>query len=190
MVTDLADDIGIHFAELEPASIDAIAEHLDDGLEAENPLDAWGTHENFEARFEASMKLLVADPRVGGGAFFSNFRDRYYLSEAIYDAVAAAHAAVDKPVALINCYADLDDEQILLLEDGHCLRDHTLAACKIRAAQALRADEGLPGPDRQASAGRQFPLPVRAVVHSDRSESIRDLFFCPECVTHGAPTGP
>ena len=29
-------------------------------------------------------------------------------------------------------YEDLDSESILLLEDGHCLRDHALAACRIR----------------------------------------------------------
>ena len=27
---------------------------------------------------------------------------------------------------------DLDDEKLLLLEDGHCLRDHALAACKFQ----------------------------------------------------------
>ncbi len=112
MVTDLADEVGIEFAELETATRDELARHLDEGLKAENPLDAWGTHDNFEARFKTTTQLLMADPNVGGGAFFSNFRDRYYLSEAIYDAVADAHASVDKPVALINCYADLDDEQM------------------------------------------------------------------------------
>ncbi len=29
-------------------------------------------------------------------------------------------------------FSRLDEESILLLEDGHCLRDHALAACKIR----------------------------------------------------------
>lgn len=32
----------------------------------------------------------------------------------------------------------LDSESILLLEDGHCLRDHALAACKIRNTQKVR----------------------------------------------------
>lgn len=31
----------------------------------------------------------------------------------------------------------LDAESVLLLEDGHCLRDHTLAACKIRNTQKV-----------------------------------------------------
>lgn len=32
----------------------------------------------------------------------------------------------------------LDADSILLLEDGHCLRDHALAACKIRGTQKVR----------------------------------------------------
>lgn len=32
----------------------------------------------------------------------------------------------------------LDTDSILLLEDGHCLRDHALAACKIRNTQKVR----------------------------------------------------
>jgi len=32
----------------------------------------------------------------------------------------------------------LDTDSVLLLEDGHCLRDHALAACKIRNTQKVR----------------------------------------------------
>lgn len=32
----------------------------------------------------------------------------------------------------------LDADSILLLEDGHCLRDHALAACKIRSTQKVQ----------------------------------------------------
>ena len=32
----------------------------------------------------------------------------------------------------------LDSDSVLLLEDGHCLRDHTLAACKIRGTEKVR----------------------------------------------------
>ena len=32
----------------------------------------------------------------------------------------------------------LDSDSVLLLEDGHCLRDHALAACKIRNTQKVR----------------------------------------------------
>lgn len=35
--------------------------------------------------------------------------------------------------------SQLDDDSILLLEDGHCLRNHALAACKIRNTQKVRS---------------------------------------------------
>jgi LysR family hydrogen peroxide-inducible transcriptional activator len=35
-------------------------------------------------------------------------------------------------------FSRLDADSILLLEDGHCLRDHALAACKIRGTEKLR----------------------------------------------------
>ena len=34
-------------------------------------------------------------------------------------------------------YSRLDAESVLLLEDGHCLRDHALAACKIRNSEKV-----------------------------------------------------
>lgn len=35
-------------------------------------------------------------------------------------------------------YNHLDSDSILLLEDGHCLREHALAACRIRNTQKVR----------------------------------------------------
>jgi len=35
-------------------------------------------------------------------------------------------------------FSRLDADSVLLLEDGHCLRDHALSACKIRNTQKLR----------------------------------------------------
>ena len=36
-------------------------------------------------------------------------------------------------------FSRLDADSVLLLEDGHCLRDHALAACKIRNTQKIRS---------------------------------------------------
>jgi LysR family hydrogen peroxide-inducible transcriptional activator len=34
-------------------------------------------------------------------------------------------------------YSRLDSESVLLLEDGHCLRDHAIAACRIRSTRKV-----------------------------------------------------
>ena len=112
LVTDEADALGIEFAPLEEATIAELEKNLDPGLQAENPLDAWGSHERFEERFEACMNALMQDPNVAAGAFISNYRDGYYLSEAIYRAVEAVSRKTDKPIALATCYSDLDNASI------------------------------------------------------------------------------
>ena len=115
LIADLAHELKIEFAEIEDSTKEQIQTHLDPGLKAENPLDAWGSHDNFESRFLACINLLMADPNVGGGVFFSNFRDGYYLSEAIYRAMQAASKKTSKPLALGNCYSDLKHDDLCRL---------------------------------------------------------------------------
>ena len=74
--------------------------------------------------------LLLALPWEMRGVEMRNlFRDPFRL------ACRAGTARVDP-----NNYrfSRLDADSILLLEDGHCMRDHALAACKIRGMQKVR----------------------------------------------------
>ena len=112
LVTDEAHTHGIEFAGLEDATVAELEKNLDPGLKAENPLDAWGSHERFEERFEACMNALMQDPNVAAGAFISNYRDGYYLSEAIYRAIESVSRKTDKPIALATCYSDLANAEI------------------------------------------------------------------------------
>jgi LysR family hydrogen peroxide-inducible transcriptional activator len=55
------------------------------------------------------------------------------------DAFCLAARKGNKHVDVENYrYSRLDDNSILLLEDGHCLRDHALSACKIRNTEKIR----------------------------------------------------
>ncbi len=112
LVTDEAFELGIEFAPLEDATRKTLTQNLDPGLKAENPLDVWGSQERFEERFEACMNALMQDPNVAAGAFISNYRDGYYLSEAIYRVVEAVSKKTDKPIALATCYSDLANSNL------------------------------------------------------------------------------
>ncbi len=112
LATDQAHELGVHFAPLNEATIQALTPHLEPGLVAENPLDVWGSHDRFEERFQACMSALIQDSNVAGGAFVSNFRDDYFLSEAIYRSVEAINRQTSKPIALVNCYSDLANSAI------------------------------------------------------------------------------
>ena len=112
LITDIAHDLNMPFASISDVTKSRIQENLDPGLKAENPLDAWGTHDNFENRFRACVQALVDDPAVAGCIFFSNFRDGYFLSEAIYRVMQQVSETTDKPLALGNCYSDLAHTEI------------------------------------------------------------------------------
>jgi acyl-CoA synthetase (NDP forming) len=112
LVTDEAFELGIEFAQLEDATRTILRQNLDPGLKPENPLDVWGSHDRFEERFEACMNTLMQDPNVAAGAFISNYRDGYYLSEAIYRVIESVSRKTGKPVALGTCYSDLANSAI------------------------------------------------------------------------------
>jgi acyl-CoA synthetase (NDP forming) len=107
LVTDTAVGLDIEFATLDRSTVNTLEQHLDPGLKAENPLDLWGSHDRFEARFEACLMALMRDPNVAAGAFFSNFRDGYYLSEAIFRVLVKVSERVDKTIVLATCFSDL-----------------------------------------------------------------------------------
>lgn len=112
LITDIAYELNVEFADIAKSTKLQIQGFLDLGLKAENPLDAWGSHNNFENRFLSCLTLLMEDPNVAGGIFFSNLRDGYYLSEAIFRVVETVSQKTDKPIALGNCYSDLKHEEI------------------------------------------------------------------------------
>lgn len=112
LITDIAQELEVEFADIEETTKEQIQTFLDPGLKAENPLDAWGGHDNFESRFLSCVTHLMNDPHVAGGVFFSNFRDGYFLSEAIYRVMATVVAKIGKPIALGNCYSDLKHDDL------------------------------------------------------------------------------
>lgn len=112
LVTDEAFELGIEFAPLEDTTREILQQNLDPGLKAENPLDVWGSHDRFEERFGVCMNALMQDPNVAAGAFISNYRDDYYLSEAIYRVIESVSRKTAKPVALGTCYSDLANSAI------------------------------------------------------------------------------
>jgi acyl-CoA synthetase (NDP forming) len=114
LVVDIAEDYGIEFAALQPATCTALAAHLEPGLVAENPLDAYGTHNDLENRYSALIATLVNDPNVSIGLFMSNPRDGYAYAESYSTAVINAAQMTDKPLALASNYSMADDSEIAI----------------------------------------------------------------------------
>ncbi len=112
MITDICHRLKIEFAEISDQTKIEIDQHLDPGLKADNPLDAWGSNDDFENRFYYCMSALMKDPAVAAGVFFTNFRDGYYMSEAFLRIMEKVSHETEKPIAMGNCYSDISHNDL------------------------------------------------------------------------------
>ena len=78
---------------------------------------------------ELDVLLLALPWEMRGVEVTSLFRDPFRL---------ACHEKTTRVDPENYRFNRLDADSILLLEDGHCLRDHALAACRIRSTQKVQ----------------------------------------------------
>ncbi len=67
-VADVADALGVPFAEISAATRARLAGLLDPGVEPANPLDMWGTGAQAQDQLAGSLATLAADPAVAAVA--------------------------------------------------------------------------------------------------------------------------
>ena len=112
LVVDIADSIGLGFAELEPTTCDTLQKHLEPGLHPENPLDVYCTNRNLMERNAAMIAALVNDPNVAMGFFMSNPRDDYGYADQYVESLVKASGMTDKPLALVTNYSMTDEREL------------------------------------------------------------------------------
>ncbi len=162
MLVDVAEGLGVPFADINDDTRGKLAARLGDGLEPVNPCDAWDALHGFEQVFADCFRALVNDPDTAIGVFFADLREGRFLAEPYVRACRAAAAGCDKPVALATIvgrarYGPLADR---LLDDGIPVLDGMDSALKaVRNALAwrdFRARPPLspPSPPRGAAVGR------------------------------------
>lgn len=98
LVLDLGLEAGVPFAKISEDTTAKLAARLDFGLEPINPLDAWGTGNDWEAIFEDCLQALVDDPDTALASFCVEARDQYYLSAGYADVLRRISKRTTKPV--------------------------------------------------------------------------------------------
>ncbi len=114
MIADLADDIGIKFADLDAATVKRLEANLDPGLEPDNPLDAWGTGHRHEEHFTNCLHALIEDPNVALAGMFFNLRRNYYLHEVHTKVLRNVAQLTEKPLFLATNYSMVDHRELAL----------------------------------------------------------------------------
>ena len=107
LIVDLAADLGVRLADLAPATRTHLAQVLDPGLEAENPVDYWGER-GFEVLPQIAP-ILAADPGVGIVALATNMVPNRRILFDSTAAIAAVHRTTEKPCVLLgNLHSTID----------------------------------------------------------------------------------
>ncbi len=163
LLIDLADRAGVPFAAISNETRASIAARLEPGLEAANPLDAWGTGADFVATFTNGLGDLLADPEAALGLFSADIRDGYYLHRGFADAALAAASESDKIVAVATNYTQVRHDALALeltLAGIPVLDGTANALAAVRGALSYRdfrarPDDPPPMPPAARAADRQ-----------------------------------
>jgi ABC-type oligopeptide transport system ATPase subunit len=157
LISDLAADQGLPFADLTPQTLAAVEAHLDPGMEASNPLDYWGDGGDVMAPVLTEM---AGDPGVGILVMATNLPPDRPFSEQSATAIRAVHAATDKPVVVMGNIASTISPAIAAELRGRGIAVLMGTASGLAALGHLRAWRfAAPVPDDTAA----LPLSVAAV---------------------------
>ena len=108
MVVDRAEDLNVPYAVLSEHTKTRLSENLDAGLHPENPLDAWGSGQDFEPKINNMMNALITDPDVGVLGLFVDIRDGSWTSGTCVAALANAAAASGKPGVVVSNFSGVN----------------------------------------------------------------------------------
>jgi LysR family hydrogen peroxide-inducible transcriptional activator len=115
---------------------------------------------------------------------------QHYLFEEKFYAVAAENMA---PTTKEIDSAELEPEKLLLLEDGHCLREHALSACELQIPatrktfsatslptliQMVRAGFGMTLLPEMACRPETIPNGIRLIPFKDKYPPTRQIGLC------------
>ncbi len=141
LLIDLASDIGVPFAQIGGETTAVLAEHLDHGLEPINPLDAWGTGNDYQTIFERCWQALMDDDDTALGVFVIDLTSGFYLHESFARICRRVHRRTTKPVAMLTNHIGTDTQDLArrLTDLGIPVLDGTVAGLvAVRNALAHR----------------------------------------------------
>ena len=155
MFVDRAHDLGVSFAAVSPETVARIDDTLDPGLEAANPLDAWGTGIDADRIFRESFLALHEDPDTAAMAFVVDLtRQGEPYDEGYLQVALDVWSATTKPFCVLsNLASAVAIEEAALLRDAGIpvLEGTSSGLVALRALIAHRDHRAHPAPMRPAA---------------------------------------
>ena len=104
MLADEAASLGLNFASLSSQTMAELADLQEFGQEASNPLDPWGTGNNFENILRESLAVMTGDKNSAIGILSLDIRDDNFMVASCISALRHTRETVDKPVIHMTNY--------------------------------------------------------------------------------------
>lgn len=102
LLVDLADSEGVQFAPISPATQQKLAGIIESGLAPVNPLDAWGTGNDFGSIYLKAMLALDSDPDTGLNLWVGDFYAAGVITDT-YSRLAIEHKSqFTKPLVFLS----------------------------------------------------------------------------------------
>ena len=111
-VVDMAEAVGVPFAEIGPATIERLTDLLDAGLVPANPLDVWGTGADTRDLFGGSLLALAADPAVQAVALAVDLVHELDGDQSYPLAMLDVAERTDKPLAVLSNLGSVIDPDV------------------------------------------------------------------------------
>ncbi|MFT4038769.1 MAG: acetate--CoA ligase family protein [Thermomicrobiales bacterium] len=194
MIVDRAAAIGAPWATLGEGTLAAIGAALEPGLQPGNPLDMWGTGDDWPRRYEACLTAMATDPAVGATVLAVDLVPGSRLAPDYIDVVLRVGEATGAPLAVLgNMSTTIDRAFAQRLREGGVpvlmgtdtgLR--ALAYALTRGAVApLDGQEVSPTelPSREPSRPTGEPSPPTPLPMRGRGEPVGNVGV--ECSRHG-----
>jgi len=112
LLADIADSVGLPLAEISETTKARLAERLEYGLEPGNPLDAWGTGNDYEGIFRHCFEALVEDPDTAVALWVADINDSSSVHEVYCNAALDIAGRTDKPIALAALASNTEDRSL------------------------------------------------------------------------------
>ncbi|MFZ0626267.1 MAG: acetate--CoA ligase family protein [Acidimicrobiia bacterium] len=119
LLIDAAHRFGVPLPSLGRDATTRLEEILDPGLEAQNPVDAWGTGRDAEEVFAGALGAVAGDPSVGAVVFAVDLTTEETPDDAYSNAVLTTSRETGKPVAVLaNLKTTVDPAQAASIRAG------------------------------------------------------------------------
>jgi acyl-CoA synthetase (NDP forming) len=190
LFVDLASDLGVPLAAISDGTRGRIQDLLDPGLEASNPLDAWGTGIDADRIFRDAFLALHDDPDTAAMAFSVDLTRQGKPYDTGYLQVARdVWAATTKPFCVASNLASAvaNEEASFIRDEGIAVLEGTDSA--LRALRHLLDDR-----DVRARSPVETPEPVPASVRDEcrarleEAEAISETAALDLLRAYGVPT--